>query len=429
MQMPIVFGGPSAARAGAAAERLTRDYEVLRTADQASALRECRRRRPAAAVLPFPHGAAEGEMLSFLLERRGRPAVFLYTEGGPPPPAAACRVLAAGARGLLDAAAPNFADNLCRRLSRLVRDLRSWHDEEQARSRLFVHHDLVGASPAMRDVFRRAIKANQFTDLPVLIEGEKGTPVRRLVSAILYLDPTRVRMPFFALNGCDLGRMLENLRDLGGAKAPTVPEQWRDLLRAARGGTIFLDRLESLSAELQRVLLEVLRRRPADVRVIAATDRPADELVREGALEEELYVWLGLFRIPVPSLRGRPEDIAAQARHTLDENSSAGTEFGPGVLERLQRLPWEGNTAQLEAVLRQALAAKGGGPTLDLDDLPDWVRAVEPGGPLPESAPHLGDWVDDGRVLDLAAEEYERRLLRGLLSRQAEAVRPDHDVG
>jgi DNA-binding NtrC family response regulator len=435
MQMPILFGGPSGVRAGAVAERLARDYEVLRTADLASALRECRRRRPVAAVLPFPRGAAEGEVLSFLLEQGRQTAVFLYTEAGPAPAGAAYRVLAAGARGLLDAAAPDFGDDLGRRLTRLVRDLRVRHDEDQARARLFAAHDLVGASPAMRDVFRRAIKANQFTDLPVLIEGEKGTPVRRLVSAILYLDPTRVRMPFFALNGNDLGRMLENLRDLGGAKAPTVPEQWQELLRAARGGTIFLDRVGWLDAELQRGLLEVVRRRPAEVRVIVATERPADELVDTGALDPELWSWLSLFRIPLPPLRGRPEDVAAQALHVLDTHAGDGTArvtaFGPGALERLGRLPWEGNTTQLETVLRQALTAKGRGSTLDLDDLPAWVREVSPEGPPPEPVPHPGDWVDEECALDLAADDYERRLLRALMSRQsrAEAVRPDYDVG
>jgi DNA-binding NtrC family response regulator len=214
-----------------------------------------------------------------------------------------------------------------------------------------------------------------------------------------------------------------------------VPEQWQELLRAARGGTIFLDRLGWLDTELQHGLLEVVRRRPTEVRLIAATERPADELVDAGALDPELWSWLSLFRIPLPPLRGRPEDIAAQALHVLDtqpaDGASAVTSFGPGVLERLQRLPWEGNTAQLEVVLRQALAVNHGGPTLDLDDLPPWVREVDPEGPLPEPVPHPGDWVDEGHALDLAAEEYERRLLRALMSRQsrAEPVRPDYDVG
>src|SRR5207247_2576827 len=83
-------------------------------------------------------------------------------------------------------------------------------------------HDVVGDSPAMRDVFRRAIKANRFHDLPVLIEGEKGTPKRRLAAAILYLDPQRVRMPFFALGCAGLGRVLGILPGLGAPDARAV---------------------------------------------------------------------------------------------------------------------------------------------------------------------------------------------------------------
>ncbi len=430
MQLPIVVGALSGVRAGVVAELLAHDHEVLCTADLASALRECRRRVPVAAVLPFPGAAGEGEVLRFLREQGRRTAVFLCTEAGPPPDAGS-RALAAGARALLDGAAPGFADDLRQRLARLMRDRRLRQEEDQALAMLFARYDLAGTSPALRDVFRRAIKATQFTDLPVLIDGERGTPKRRLASAILFLDPTRVHMPFFALDGGHLGRVLGHL---GGGKAQTVAEQWQGLLRAAHGGTIFLDQVESLDRERQRALAAALRRRPADVRVIAATEQPAEELVDRGLLDAELYAWLTLFRIPLPPLRGRPEDVVAQARHLLGaapaEGTSAVREFEPGVLDRLQRLPWEGNTAELEAMLRPALA-RARGPALRLEDLPARVRAVPADAPLPEPVPHPGDWADEAPAMDLAAVEYERRLLRTLLTRQAGAgpARPDHEVG
>ena len=164
----------------------------------------------------------------------------------------------------------------------------------------------------MRDVFRRALKANRFQNLPVLIEGEKGTPKHRLAAAILYLDPARIRRPFFALSCEGLGRVLGNLPGQETASA----EQWQQLLRAAHGGTLFLDDIGVLDRELQPILLAAARR-PAELRVITATEQPFDDLVRQGVLAEELAEWLGVFRIPLPSLRGRPEDIAAQARHAL----------------------------------------------------------------------------------------------------------------
>jgi len=426
MELAILFSAPSGARAGAVADLLARDHDVLRTADLASALAEWRRRAPAAAVLPLPGEAGEPELLRRLGERRGRTAVFLYSVGGPPPREAALRALAAGACGVLDATAPEFAEELRRRLTRLLHERRLRDREDELRARLFTPHNLVGVSPAMRDVFRRAIKASQFRELPVLIEGAKGTPKRRLAAAVLALDPARVRMPFFALSCGDIHRLLVQRRGPVGGRAGSPAAKWRDLLRAARGGAVFLDEVACLDAELQRILLDVGRQPAADVRVIAATTRPAAELVQSGALDAALAAWLGLFRIPLPSLRGRPEDITVQAWHTLD-GLPAARDLGPGVLEALQRLPWEGNTHQLESLLRRALAMKAGGTTLLLDDLPAEVRAVRPDAPLPEPEPHPGDWVsattaEGGHPIDAAAEEYERRLLRRVLSRQAASL-------
>jgi DNA-binding NtrC family response regulator len=241
-------------------------------------------------------------------------------------------------------------------------------------------------------------------------------------------------MPFFALSCADIHGLLVQRRGPVGGETGSPAAKWRDLLRAARGGAVFLDEVACLDAELQHILLAVGRQRSSDVRVIAATTRPARELIESGALDAELGAWLGLFRIPLPSLRGRPEDVAAQAWHTLDSLPAAYpppvSDFGPGVLEALQRLPWEGNTHQLEALLR-ALATKAGGTALLLDDLPAEAREVRPDAPPPEPVPHPGDWVgaataEGGHPIDAAAEDYERRLLRRLLSRQPASAESQH---
>ncbi len=427
MERPILFGTPSGARA-AVADLIARDHKVLRTADIGAAVQECRRRLPAAAVLPWDGGPGEADVLRFLREYGGRAPVFLYTEG-PPPAGAVRRALAAGAREVLDAAAPDFAAKLRRRLGAV----RLGDAEERARVNLLARHNVIGASPAMHDVFRRAIKASYFDNVPVLIEGEPGTPGRRVASAIVYLDPTRVRMPFFALGCAELGRVLARLRSLTAARGRTVAEQWRGLLSAASGGTLFLDGIGALAADLQPILAGAMRRQPPPVRVIATAERPPQELVAAGRLDAALADRLSLFRILLPPLRGRPEDIAAQARHVLDSAGvGSAAEFGPGVVEVLQRLPWEGNTAQLEGVLRRALTVKKGGAELLLDDLPAWVRRIDADAPLPPAVPHPGDEVR-GAGLDLAADELERQWLRTLLSRQPAAttpedVRPDHSV-
>jgi DNA-binding NtrC family response regulator len=425
MDLPILFGAPSG-RAGAVANLLARDYPVLHAADLTVALAECRRHVPPAAVLPMPHGAAAEDVLRFLREQGRRTTVFLYTEGAIDAEESH-RYLAAGARAMLDASAPDFAVDLARRLMWVLREKELRHAEDESLARLFARHDVVGASPAMRDAFRRALKANRFADLPVVIEGAKGTPKRRLAAAILYLDPDRIRMPFFALNCSGLGSVLGNVPGLAGGKAQADAEQWQQLLKGARGGTLFLDDIGTLDRELQPFLLNVVRR-PAEMRIIVATEQPMEELVRQGALDAQLADWLGLFRIPLPSLRGRPEDITAQARHALF-TLRPDAEFGPGVLEVLQRLPWEGNTMQLEAVVRQAAEARKEDTTLRLEDFPPWVGAVRADAPLPSPVPHPGDWTDGTDLMDVAAEEYERRLLRDLLQRHEPAeVHPHHSL-
>jgi DNA-binding NtrC family response regulator len=261
----------------------------------------------------------------------------------------------------------------------------------------------------------------------VVIEGAKGTPKRRLAAAILYLDPDRIRMPFFALNCSGLGSVLGNGPGLAGGKLRADAEQWQQLLQGARGGTLFLDDIGMLDRELQPFLLNVARR-PAELRIIVATEQPMEELVRQGSLDSQLANWLGLFRIPLPSLCGRPEDISAQARHAL-LTLRPDAEFGPGVLEVLQRLPWEGNTMQLEAVVRQAAEARKEDTTLRLEDFPPWVGAARPDAPVPQPMPHPGDWTDGTDLMDVAAEEYERRLLRDLLQRHEPAeVHPHHSL-
>jgi DNA-binding NtrC family response regulator len=422
MRLPIVVGAPSGVRAGTVADLLARDHEVVRTTDAASAVRECRRVHAVAAVLPFTADAG-AEVLRFLREPGRRTAVFLCTESGAASPDAAQQALAAGARGVLDARAPDFAEDLSRRVDRLVRERRLRHEEDRTLALLFARFDLAGSSPAMRDVFRRALKASQFNDLPVLIEGERGTPKRRLVSAVLHLDPSRARVPFFALDGRDAERFL----------CASGPDPWHSLLRAGRGGTVFLDRVDALDRPWQLALAEAVCRQPAGVRLIAATERPAEELVRQGVLEPELSLCLSLFRIPLPPLRGRPDDVAAQARHVLRgaaEGSSPVMGFEPGLLDRLTRLPWAGNTAELEGLLRSALPGARG-RTLRLEDMPGWVREWPADAPSPHAPPHPGDCADDDAATDGAAVEYERRLLQAVLSRQAGGglVRPDHEVG
>jgi transcriptional regulator with PAS, ATPase and Fis domain len=224
-----------------------------------------------------------------------------------------------------------------------------------------------------------------------------------------------------------------------------------------------LDEVADLDLDLQPKLLRVLQERkllpvgedyehPLDVRIIAATNRSLETMVGEGKFREDLYQRLNVFRLQVPPLRERPEDIALQADHFLKKNQREGlpavTEFEPMVLKTLMALRWEGNTRQLENFIHEMLADKSlelarqrakGMPAgvredrahvnrLEMKDLPAWVlekfAQSQPDmatGDGPEAGSHFEDLIDEaceqGWPLNTAVEVYERRLVEKVLER------------
>ena len=146
----------------------------------------------------------------------------------------------------------------------------------------------------MREVFRRAVKASHFSDLPVLILGETGTGKQRLAEAVHALDLCRRDKPFVTVNCGALSKTLAESELFGHAKGAFsgASGERKGLFRAANGGTLMLDEIGELDLELQPKLLRVLQERrllpvgedyehPIDVRVIAATNRPLETMIAE----------------------------------------------------------------------------------------------------------------------------------------------------
>jgi DNA-binding NtrC family response regulator len=416
MSNPILLCAPPCVRAADVVRALARDLELVPLPDVESVAAACGEQAPVAVVLPLAEPPLSGPgdgVLGFLRACPGDTAVFLY--GSRLPADVRREALAAGARWVLDAEAPSFREDLRRLLADVVHDSRLKLEEERARSLLFAEHGLLGESAAMREVFRRAILASQFSNLAILIAGPRGAPRHRLAAAIRHFDPVRGTRPFIAL-GCGC------LADGGTSRQP-----WESLFRAAAGGTLFLDHIGELAEPDQDALLAVSGAigggggRPTDVRVIAGTEGTLEEAVARGAFRPELYTWLSLFPIDLPPLCGRPQDIAAQARHAL-RAAQAGREratvdFDREALAALERLPWMGNTQELEQVVWETLARMGRGPLVRIEDLPEEVREAarerpSPGGEPGSPAGRVGD-----RSLERALENYERRLLRAILRR------------
>jgi transcriptional regulator with GAF, ATPase, and Fis domain len=381
--------------------------------------------------------------------------IVVYADTTRLPLAVYCQALAAGARQVLNEANPEFAEQLRQTAARLLRDHRAREREREQFADLFAGHGLIGRSAALREVFSRALKASHFSDLPVLILGETGTGKQRLAEAIHALDPRRRDKAFITINCSAISKSLAESELFGHAKGAFsgAGQERLGLFRAANGGTLLLDEIGELDPELQPKLLRVLQERrllplgadfehAVDVRIIAATNRPLDAMLTEKRFREDLYQRLNVFQIRIPPLRERPEDVEVQARHFLAAHQGSRerpvTDFGPRVLDVLRLLPWEGNTRQLQNVIREVLAHKDSGGLVQMEDLPHWVLerlgaapasppaevSRAPAAPAPPAAPpHAEEALDalarracaEGLTLHQALDEFERRLLQRAL--------------
>ncbi|MFO0615640.1 MAG: sigma-54 dependent transcriptional regulator [Polyangiaceae bacterium] len=204
----------------------------------------------------------------------------------------------------------------------------------------------------------------------VVIQGESGTG-KEIVARAIHDRSTRARMPYVAFNCAAIPRDLFEGQLFGfrrGAFTGAARDQ-PGVLRAAEGGTIFLDEIGELPLDVQPKLLRFLENgeifalgdeRPThvDVRVIAATHRDLGALVREGRFREDLYYRLQVVALRIAPLRDRREDIAPLARHFLRLLSAAEAPpiLAPDALAKLAAYPFPGNVRELRNALERALA-------------------------------------------------------------------------
>jgi DNA-binding NtrC family response regulator len=243
---------------------------------------------------------------------------------------------------------------------------------------------LIGDSPAMREVYRLIRRAGP-VDVTVLVAGESGTG-KELVARALHAEGPRARKPFVALNCSALpGELVES--ELFGHVRGAFTGADRDregLFEAADGGTLFLDEIGDLAPAAQAKLLRVLEERqitrvgsnrpvPVDVRVIAATHRPLDQLVTTGQFREDLLYRLQVITIPVPPLRERREDIPALAIHFITGFAERHGRPVRGLSDAARRAllahDWPGNVRELRNALERAVVLAEA-ETLGLADLP-----------------------------------------------------------
>lgn len=294
--------------------------------------------------------------------------------------------------------------------------------QREVQQRFGLHNIIAGSQP-MRDVVALVQRIATST-ASVLITGESGTG-KELIARGIHYNSARASGPFVGVN---LAAVPEGLieSELFGHKRGAFTDARADkvgLFVEADGGTMFLDEIGELVLPLQAKLLRVLqehevrplgatKNRRVDVRVVAATNKNLEEMLRDGSFREDLYYRLNVIHIDLPPLRSRPEDILPLADHLLAQLSAKQT---PPRASRLtaeaQRLllayHWPGNVRELMNVLERGIALSQGDVITD-SDLPAHVRERRP-------ADFLGAAV--ARRMTLA--ELEREFIEAVLADEA----------
>jgi transcriptional regulator with PAS, ATPase and Fis domain len=247
---------------------------------------------------------------------------------------------------------------------------------------------LVSASARMARVLELARRAAQ-ANAKVLITGESGVGKDLLAREIHDASPRRAR-PFIAVNCAGLPEtLLES--ELFGHVRGSFTGAYRDRpgkLQLAHGGTLFLDEVGEMSLRMQALLLRFLENgeiqmvgdgqaRTLEVRIIAATNRNLAERVAAGEFRQDLLYRLRVIHIVVPPLRERPEDIPALVEHFL-QRAARPMMCAADAEQALRRYKWPGNIRELQNVIEQAICLASGS-TIMLTDLPEMLRAADPG--------------------------------------------------
>ncbi len=230
--------------------------------------------------------------------------------------------------------------------------------------------ELVGQGPAMTRVFE-AIETVAPTDATVLITGESG-PGKELVARAIHSASPRRFHPLVVIHCGALTETLLESELFGHEKGAFTGAQYRKKgkFEIAEGGTVFLDEIGDISLKTQTDLLRVLQEREitrvggnqvikVDFRVIAATNRNLEEMVEEGKFRPDLFYRLNVFRIELPPVRERREDIPLLVDHFVRKFSLAMskkiTRVSPSAMYQLQQYPWPGNVRELENAVERAM--------------------------------------------------------------------------
>ena len=257
-----------------------------------------------------------------------------------------------------------------RAMDAIATELKQQGKKKIVRANTFSFDNIVGKSSALSDVISQARKVAA-TDVSVLINGETGTG-KEVFARAIHSESQRRSEAFLALNCSAFSRELLESELFGykaGAFTGAVKDK-RGLLEEANHGTIFLDEIGEMALELQSKLLRVLetgefvkvgdtKTTRVDVRILSATNRNLKEEIANGRFREDLYFRLSVFRILLPPLRQRRDDILLLAQHFIGQYARQTGRTAPVLSSEAKSLflsyPWPGNVREMMNAIEHAI--------------------------------------------------------------------------
>jgi len=367
---------------------LRRQYEVLQAENGQRALDLLSERDVDVVLSDIRMPGMDGmTLLRRALTRTPRPIVILLTAYGNEE--LAVEAMKAGASDYIPK--PVNLDKIELAIHRLLKARAMESENRHLREQLDAKYgleSLIGQSPAMQEVFDTVRQVNT-SRATVLIQGESGTGKELVAHAIHQLSP-RAQQPFVAVHCAALSQNLLESELFGHEKGAFTgaTERRRGRFEMADGGTLFLDEVSEIDPGIQVKILRVLEERQfervggqitldVDVRLIAATNRNLEAMVKEGKFREDLFYRLYVVVITLPPLRVRQGDIVLLVQHFLKEFSRENGKpldgITPEAMDILSAYPWPGNVRELRNVVERMVVLSRG-DRLTARDIPPGIK-------------------------------------------------------
>jgi two-component system response regulator HydG len=369
-------------------------HDVRAVGDAAEAEREIDRRRPDLVLCDLVLPGSSGMELLKRIKRQDEqlPVVMITAHGNVD---GAVEAMKSGATDFLTKPLDTMA--LFALLEATASDVRRRRDSRSLEAQLDRQPGaggMIGQSRAMRQL-HRTIESLASSDASAILTGESGTG-KEVAARAIHAASARRDKPFIAINTAAIPEGLVESEVFGHEQgAFTGATRSRPgIFEMANGGTLFLDEIAEMPIALQPKLLRVLEEGQArrlggsrdikfDVRVLAATNRPPAQAIREGRLREDLYYRLNVFELSLPPLRERIEDVALLAQHFVREFGRKHTldvdGVGDAARELLERHAWPGNVRELRNVIERAtIVARSG--WIEPRHLPPYLQVLHRGG-------------------------------------------------